>query len=385
MKVCVYGLWHLGSVTAACLAAAEIETVGLDDDATTTSGLAAGRPPLFEPGLSELTAAGLASGRLSFTTDPAAALAGAAVVWVAFDTPVDDDDRADVGFVVERIAALFPYLEDGAVVLISAQLPVGTTAGLERRFAAVAAGRAVSFACSPENLRLGKAIEAFRNPGRIVVGVRDDRARAVLEPLLARFCDALLWVGVESAEMTKHALNAFLATCVVFINEIASVCERVGADAGEVEAALRAEPRIGPHAYLRPGAAFAGGTLARDVTFLGDIAADRGLATPLLSGVLPSNQSHRKWAFRRLQTLLGDLRGRTVAVLGLSYKPGTDALRRSIAVELCRDLVAAGAHVRVCDPVVAAPPDDLAGRVTTASSVASAFCSAASARSICPS
>lgn len=368
MRVCVHGLWHLGSVTAACLAAAGIETVGLDDDAGAVAGLAEGRPPLFEPGLAELTAEGLAAGTLSFTTDAATALAGTDVVWVSFDTPVDDDDHADVTFVVDRVTALFPHLRDGAVVLISSQLPVGSVAELERRFAEVADGRAVSFACSPENLRLGKAIEVFRDPGRIVIGVRDERARAVLEPLLARFCHQLLWVGVESAEMTKHALNAFLATCVTFINEIASVCERVGADAGEVEAALRAEPRIGPKAYLRPGSAFAGGTLARDVAFLGGIAAARDLETPLLSGVLPSNQSHRKWAFRRLRTLLGELRGRTVTVLGLSYKPGTDALRRSIAVELCRDLIAAGAMVRAHDPVVTALPADLAA-VTPAPSV----------------
>lgn len=371
-KVCVHGLWHLGSVTAACLAAAGVETVGLDDDAAAVEGLAQGRPPLFEPGLAELAGEGLAAGKLSFTTDPAAALAGAGIVWVSFDTPVDDDDRADVAFVVERAAALFPYLEDGAVMLISSQMPVGSVAALERRFAEVAAGRVVSFACSPENLRLGKAIEAFRDPGRIVIGVRDDRARAALTPLLSLFCDNLLWVGVESAEMTKHALNSFLAVCVTFINEVASICERVGADAGEVEAALRAEPRIGPRAYLRPGSAFAGGTLARDVAFLGDIAAARDLEVPLLSGVLPGNQSHRKWAFRRLKSLSGDLRGKTVAVWGLSYKPGTDALRRSIAVELCRDLIAAGAQVRVYDPVVKAVPDDLAVALTASPADAAA-------------
>lgn len=368
LKVCVHGLWHLGSVTAACLAAAGVETIGLDDDATAVEGLAQGRPPLFEPGLAELVGEGLASGRLSFTSDPAAALTGASIVWAAFDTPVDDEDRADVNFVADRVAALFPYLDDGATVLVSSQMPVGSIAALERRFAAVADGRVASFACSPENLRLGKAIEAFRDPGRIVIGVRDERARAALEPLLSLFCANLLWVGVESAEMTKHALNSFLAVCVTFINEVASLCERTGADAAEVEAALRAEPRIGPRAYLRPGSAFAGGTLARDVTFLGDIANAHDLTVPLLSGVLPSNQSHRKWAFRRLKSLFGDLQGKTVAVWGLSYKPGTDALRRSIAIELCRDLAAAGAVVRAYDPVVRTLPDDLVGVVALTAS-----------------
>lgn len=359
-SVCVHGLWHLGSVTAACLAEAGFPVIGLDDDAAAVAGLSEGRPPLFEPGLPELTAAGLAAGTLSFTTDPVRAVAGADVVWVAFDTPVDDEDRADVAFVAGRVRALFPHLKDGAVVLVSSQMPAGSVAALEQAFAVQAGGRTVSFACSPENLRLGKAIEVFKHPERIVIGVRDARTRAVLTPLLAPFCDTLMWVSVESAEMTKHAVNAFLATCVTFINEVASVCEQVGADAAEVEAALRAEPRIGPRAYIRPGAAFAGGTLARDVAFLTAMGKDHALSLPLLGGILPSNQAHRGWALRRLDETLGGLNGRRVAVLGLSYKPGTDALRRSVAVELCRGLLAAGAEVSAFDPAVRSVPDDLA-------------------------
>ena len=133
---------------------------------------------------------------------------------------------------------LFPHLKDGAVVLVSAQLPVGSVAALEQAFARQAGGRTVSFACSPENLRLGQAIEVFRNPGRIIVGVRDQRARAVLEPLLRKFCDNLIWMSVESAEMVKHGLNSFLALSVTFANELATVCEQVGADAAEVEKGL---------------------------------------------------------------------------------------------------------------------------------------------------
>ena len=350
MNVCVYGLWHLGCVTAACVAE-HFPTFGLDPDQTVVAGLRDGRPPIFEPGLAELVRAGLASGRLQFSSD-VARVADADVVWITFDTPVNEDDEADVESVVRRAEALFPHLPDGAVVLISSQVPVGTTARLEKAFAAVAAGRSVDFACSPENLRLGKALDVFRKPDRIVVGARSDAARARIGELLAPLGRPIQWMRVESAEMTKHAINAFLATSVVFINEIAAACEATGADAKEVERGLKSEARIGPAAYLGPGAAFAGGTLARDVAFLLSIGARLGFATPLLAGIKQSNDVHRGWARRRLGALLGTLEGKTVAVLGLTYKANTDTLRRSESVALCHWLIAQGAIVRAHDPSI---------------------------------
>ncbi len=188
MKVAVAGLWHLGSVTAACVAKAGIDTIGIDRDSQVVARLNDGEPPLFEPGLAELVQQGRQAGLLSFTTD-ATAVADAEVLWICYDTPVDDDDRADVDAVVGWSESLFPHLRDGAVVLVSAQLPVGTVARLERSFAAVANGRDVDFACSPENLRLGRAIGVFLDPGRIIIGVRDDRTREKLAPLLTNFCE----------------------------------------------------------------------------------------------------------------------------------------------------------------------------------------------------
>ena len=161
------------------------------------------------------------------------------MVWITFDTPVDDDDHADVDFVVRQAALAFPHLGDGAVVISSSQLPVGTISRLERAFADTAGGRSVSFACSPENLRLGKAVEVFTKPDRVIVGARDAHARQQVAAVLAPITDRLEWMSVESAEMTKHAINAFLATSVTFINEIASLCERAGADAKEVERGLK--------------------------------------------------------------------------------------------------------------------------------------------------
>lgn len=376
MKICVLGLWHLGTVTAACLASGGHDVTGLDFDADVVAGLAAGKPPVLEPGLEDLVRAGLASGRLRFATDVAAAAGSADIIWIAFDTPVDDEDRADVDYVIEEAARLFPHLRNGALVLISSQLPVGTTRRLEQMFAREACGRSVGFGYSPENLRLGKAIDAFTRPERVVAGVRSAADRERVAALLRPFTERIEWMSVESAEMTKHALNAFLATSVTFINEIAALCEQVGADAMEVERGLKSEARIGAKAYLSPGAAFAGGTLARDVVFLSQLGAAQGIATHLLSSVKSSNDAHRGWAQRRLEQVLGDMSGKTVGVWGLTYKPGTDTLRRSSSVELCRWLVDRGAIVRAHDPVVKTLPADLRGHIALVDGALSAVLAA---------
>jgi UDPglucose 6-dehydrogenase len=348
LNVTVFGLWHLGTVTATCLASGGHRVTGLDDD---VANLREGRAPLFEPELDELLRAGLDSGSLRFESDPHVALKGAEVLWVTFDTPVDEEDVADVDFVLKRVEALLPMLDEGALVIVSSQLPVGSTRRLEAR-----APKSVTFACLPENLRLGKAIEVFTRPDRVVAGVRNAHDRQRVAQLLAPFTDRIEWMSVESAEMTKHALNAFLATSVAFINEIATICEAVGADAKEVERGLKSESRIGPRAYLSPGGAFAGGTLARDIGFLSNL----GTTPPLISSVKTSNDVHRGWTRRKLQQLFGDLRGKTIAVWGLTYKPGTDTLRRSSSVELCRWLLENGAAVRAHDPAVKSVPTDLA-------------------------
>lgn len=261
MRICVFGLWHLGSVTAACLAQAGHEVVGVDPDPQTIADLRRGKPPLFEPGLKELVAAGLSSRRLRFETDVALAVADAEVVWVAFDTPVDDNDMPQVSAVVDPVTACFGLLPDRCLVLVSSQLPVGTTRRLAE--AAARAGRTgLTFGYSPENLRLGKAIEVFTHPDRVVVGLQSEADRDKVSTVFAPFMTNIIWMGLEAAEMTKHAINAFLATSVAFMNEIAAICEKVGANAKEVERGLKSEQRIGPGAYLSPGGAFAGGTLA---------------------------------------------------------------------------------------------------------------------------
>ncbi len=364
----VIGLWHLGSVTAACLADAGCEVIGVDPDPESVAGLRACRAPVSEPGLDELLARN--AQRMSFACEPHA-LADARCAWVTFDTPVDDDDNADVEWVLARAVELLAPLPADSLAIVSSQLPAGSVARLRERCAARRGHDDLRFACVPENLRLGRALECFRaRDERIVAGVRSERDRNELAELLAPFGARVEWMRVESAEMSKHALNGFLATSVAFINEIAEICESLGADAEEVSRALKSEPRIGPHAYLAPGDAFAGGTLARDVGFLCGLAEHRGLPAHVFAGVLAGNDAHRQWTRRKLLELLGGddrgrraLAGRRVAIWGLTYKPGTDTLRRSSAIELCRWLAESGSEVRAHDPAVTALPVDLAGAI----------------------
>ena len=263
MRIAVYGLWHLGCVTAACLAEAGHHVIGLDEDPHVVGDLREGRPPLYEPGLADLIGQGLASGKLSFTTQPAVALKEARIFWLAIDTPVNDNDEADIPTVRARLEGVAGAIQPGTLVLISAQVPVGFTRELEQAWEA----KGLRYAYSPENLRLGKALDSFRKQERVIIGLRARTDQPLLAELFSPFCQHIEWMSVESAEMTKHAVNAFLASSVAFINELARLCEVVGADTKEVERGLKSEGRIGPKAYLSPGAAFAGGTLARDVSF----------------------------------------------------------------------------------------------------------------------
>ncbi len=352
MKVSVAGLWHLGTVTAACCASAGHDVVAFDEDQNVVAGLRNGRLPVDEPGLSGAISSATLAGKLRFTSDPDD-ISPCDILWICYDTPVDENDKADTEFVHSRITTLLGAFEKGAIVLISSQMPVGSTAKLERSHPRV------DFAYSPENLRLGKALEAFTKPDRVVVGIRSQEVRERLSVLFAPFTKNLEWMSVESAEMTKHALNAFLATSVAFINEIATVCEATGADAQQVERGLKSDVRIGSKSYLHPGGAFAGGTLARDLIFLVEIGEERCVPTSLFRGVIDSNSAHRAWANRRLSELLGDLQSKIVAVLGLTYKPGTNTLRRSTAIEICRWLVTMGAAVQAFDPAIDALPHDL--------------------------
>ncbi len=355
MRITVFGLWHLGCVTAACLASSENSVVGLDFNEQIVADLNIGKPPLQEPGLADLISAGLAGHTLSFTTNPSHALQNAEILWITFDTPVNERDEADVPFVRAQLEAISNYIQPQTLVLISSQVPVGFTSGLEKDWSR----RNLTFAYSPENLRLGKAIDTFRKPERVIIGARNASDQSKLAMIFAPFCQRLEWMSVESAEMTKHALNAFLATSVTFINEIARLCEVVGADAREVERGLKSEGRIGSRAYLAPGSAFAGGTLARDLRYLVEFGNTNHVETPLFGGVLQSNVLHTNWMHDKLRQLHVRPSQSVVAILGLTYTPGTSTLRRSASVELAIWLHEQGIRVQAHDPAVQDLPEEL--------------------------
>ena len=362
MRICVLGLSHLGSVTAACLARLGHEVVGLDFDAAAIARLSRAVAPALEPGLEDLLRDGLASGRLRFTTALEEAVGEAELLWVAYDTATSDGCGLEPQEVLANAARVLGACAAGVTVLLSSQLPPGSVRELEQAAAAGGTCRA-DIACCPENLRLGRAVADFLHAERFVVGIRAGAPRERIERLLSSVGARIEWMSVESAEVTKHALNAYLATSVVFANEVAALCESLGADAKEVERGLRSDSRIGTGAYLAPGAAFAGGTLARGLEQLTAAAHARRVDTPLLTAALRSNEQHRYWARQRLQALFPDLASRRVAIWGLSYKPGTDSLRGSLAVQLCEWLLAAHATVRVHDPAAGALPVHWQGRV----------------------
>lgn len=374
-QVAVVGLWHLGTVTAACLASVGIPTVGCDPQVAVTDALGRGEPPLFEPGLAALLEAGLASGLLRFSSD-VTSISAAPVVWIAWDTPVDEEDRADVDVVLRGVEELFPVLHDDALVIVSSQVPVGSVARLEQSYRSAHPEGRVTFASSPENLRLGKAIEVFTHPDRIVMGVRTERDAERIKALLAPLSAPIEFMRVESAELSKHAINAFLATSVAFINELARLAERSGGDAREVERALKTDVRIGPRAYVKPGGAYAGGTLARDIGYLIARGEAVGTSTPFFEGVRRSNDVHRAWALEALTRAFPDLTGVKVTVLGLTYKPGTDTLRRSSSVELCAALIQRGVRVTAFDPMVRQASADVPSGVTIAADAVSALAAA---------
>ncbi len=357
LSIAVAGMWHLGSVTAACLASAGHKVIGIDEDPEVVAALTKGQPPVAEPGLSQLITDQTVC-RLSFTTRFEEA-ATADVVWIAYDTPIDSNDNADTQFIIDRALRLLGHMKNGAILVVSSQMPVGSVAHLEREFEVTADGREIEFACVPENLRLGKAIDVFLRPDRVVIGLRRQRGRELMEAVYRPFTDRLEWMSIESAEMTKHAINAFLATSVCFINEIAAVCETVGADALDVERGLKTDRRIGPRAYLHAGSAFAGGTLARDIVFLRSLATAHATTLPLIDGVYASNEQQKSWLKRCMKNATGSVAGRTIAILGLTYKPGTSTLRRSAAVEAAQWLSSQGAIVHAYDPEVRVLPAEL--------------------------
>lgn len=354
MRIVMIGTGYVGLVSGACFADFGHTVTCVDKDRAKIDALRAGEIPIFEPGLDELVANNVAAGRLSFTLDLAEALPEADAVFIAVGTPTRrGDGHADLTYVYAAAEEMAPLLRDGAVVVDKSTVPVGTGDEVEKIIARTAPALKFSVASNPEFLREGAAIDDFARPDRIVVGVNDDQAREVMDAIYRPLTSngaPLIVMSRRAAELTKYAANAFLATKISFINEMADLCEKVGADVRDVAHGIGTDSRIGAR-FLQPGPGYGGSCFPKDTLALLKTAEQFGGSVSIVDAVVASNDA-RKAAMgdKVIAALGGEAAGKTVAVLGLTFKADTDDMRDSPAIDIVRALSARGVTVRAYDP-----------------------------------
>ncbi|WP_415257451.1 UDP-glucose dehydrogenase family protein [Thauera phenylacetica] len=360
MKLAIFGTGYVGLVSGACLAEVGHDVLCMDVDQAKIDQLRAGTIPIWEPGLQPIVERNLAEGRLRFTTDTAEAVRHAEVQFIAVGTPPDEDGSADLQYVLAVAEEIARHMPAYRVIVNKSTVPVGTAEKVAERIAQVLAarGEAIAFdvVSNPEFLKEGAAVADFLKPDRILVGTRSARAqermREIYEPF-NRNHERTLFTDVRSAELTKYAANAMLATRISFMNELANLAERLDADIEEVRKGIGADPRIGYH-FIYPGCGYGGSCFPKDVQALGRIADQVGYDAPLLRAVETVNQRQKNTLFAKLAGHFGGpegLAGRTVAVWGLAFKPNTDDLREAPSRSLIEALWQHGAHVQAYDPV----------------------------------
>ncbi len=362
MKICVIGTGYVGLVTAACLAEMGNDVVGVDLSVEKIAGLKDGRIPIHEPGLETLVRKNLQAGRLRFTNGHADGLAGCQLAFIAVGTPPQEDGSADLAHVLGVARSIGEHLSHYCVVINKSTVPVGTADRVRETVRQALAARAADIpfdvVSNPEFLKEGSAIADFQRPDRIVIGSDAPRAIELMTQLYEPFVRSqhkLIVMDTRSAELTKYAANAMLATRISFMNEIAAIAEATGADIENVRLGIGSDPRIGP-LFLYPGAGFGGSCFPKDLRALVHIAATASVPIDLLPSVVRVNDRQKTLVFQRLSTFFGgQLKGRRVAVWGLAFKPETDDVREAPALVLIEDLVRAGAEVTAYDPE-AGPP-----------------------------
>ncbi len=356
MKVTLFGSGYVGLVTAACLAEAGNDVVCVDVDQRKVEMLGRGEVPIHEPGLEPIVRRNLAAGRLTFTRDAALGVAHGVFQLIAVGTPPDEDGSADLRHVLAVARTIGEHMSEYKLVIVKSTVPVGTGDRVRTTLRSSLAHRGVVIehdtVANPEFLKEGAAIADFMKPDRIVVGVDNERAaelmRALYEPF-TRNHDRLLVMDVRSAELTKYAANAMLATRISFMNELANLAEEVGADIESVRHGIGSDPRIG-YAFIYPGIGYGGSCFPKDVKALVRSAAEAGCGTAILEAVEEVNERQKRRLFAKIAAHFGDLAGRTIAVWGLAFKPNTDDMREAASRVLLESLWAAGASVRAYDP-----------------------------------
>jgi len=353
MRIAMIGTGYVGLVSGACFADFGHQVACVDKDAGKIDGLNAGVMPIWEPGLEALVKANVEHGRLTFTTDLAAGVKGAEAVFIAVGTPARrGDGHADLTYVFDAVRELAKAVPPGTVLVTKSTVPVGTGDKIAEILAEEGA-KGISVASNPEFLREGAAIRDFKIPDRIVVGAEDDQAREVLKeiyrPLFLNQAP-ILFTGRRTAELTKYAANAFLATKISFINEIANLCEAVDADVQDVARGIGLDNRIGPK-FLHAGPGYGGSCFPKDTLALLQTANEAGVEQQIVSTVVKVNDERKDSMAERVNRALGGVAGKRVAVLGLAFKPNTDDMREAPSIPLVSGLVERGAEVTGFDPV----------------------------------
>jgi UDPglucose 6-dehydrogenase len=353
MKICVIGTGYVGLVSGACFADFGHTVTCADVDRTRVERLNHGEVPFFEPGLAEVVARNVAAGRLRFTIDTPRAVADALVVFLAVGTPEGANGEADLSQLLAAAEQIGDCLDEYKVVVTKSTVPIGTGARVAQVLAAHARTSEFDVVSNPEFLREGAAVQDFMRPDRVVIGCSTDRAAAVMRDIyrpLYLLETPIVITDVETAEIIKYAANAFLAIKISYINEIANVCERVGADVHVVAKAMGLDKRIGSK-FLHPGPGYGGSCFPKDTRALAAIGARFGVRQQLVESAIAVNERQKESVLDKLHHALGSLIGRQIAILGLSFKPNTSDVREAPALYVCRRLVALGAQVRAFDPV----------------------------------
>jgi UDPglucose 6-dehydrogenase len=353
MKICVVGTGYVGLVTGACLADFGMEVTGVDVDERKIEALRRGEVPIFEPGLTTLVRKNMADGRLHFSTELGPAIEAAQAVFIAVGTPPLPDGSADLTYIRQVAASIGEHLNGYKAIVTKSTVPTGTGAMIAEIVTEKSGGRhEFAVVSNPEFLREGSAIEDFLRPDRVVIGSRDPRAIHIMLEIYSPLREAdvpFVVTDVESAELIKYASNGFLATKISFINEIAALCEAFGADVKVVAKGMGLDSRIGP-LFLNPGPGFGGSCFPKDTRAVAHLARQKGTRFRIIDAVLEANEATKVRMIEKIRDALGDFEGRTVAVLGLSFKPNTDDVRESPALPIVEGLVAGGATVRAFDP-----------------------------------
>jgi len=354
MKIAMIGTGYVGLVSGVCFSDFGHEVVCVDRDAAKIARLQAGEVPIYEPGLQALMAKNEAAGRLSFTTDLAEAMAGARAVFIAVGTPARrGDGHADLSYVYAAAEEIAARMAGYTVVITKSTVPVGTNAEIARRIRAANPAAEFDVASNPEFLREGAAIEDFMHPDRVVVGVDSDRAGQVMaeiyRPLFLRDFPVVT-TDLASAELIKYAANAFLATKISFINEMAALCERVGADVKEVARGIGLDGRIG-RKFLHAGPGYGGSCFPKDTRALARTGQEAGVPLKITEAVIEVNEGVKRRMIGKIAELVGgSVNGKRIAVLGVTFKPMTDDMREAPSLTIVPALVGGGAEVRVVDP-----------------------------------